>query len=162
MIDTSEVFLSLEALVFSFRTDNIAVFSELFVYYIILHYVTLYYIILHYITLYYIILHYITLYYIISLCYYDIRWFVSYSKNIPVPMVGRCRNLGCWRPCAARDHGGSRGAAGSQSAKQGLRRRWKNGDLLWICFFSYISYTIYIYIYMWITEYIYIYCGYIE
>jgi hypothetical protein len=45
-----------------------------------------------------------------------IRWLVSYSKNIPVPMVGRCRNLGCWRPCAARDHGGSRGAAGSQSA----------------------------------------------
>lgn len=35
-----------------------------------------------------------------------IRWLVSYSKNIPVPMVGRCRNLGCWRPCAARDHGG--------------------------------------------------------
>ena len=144
MIDTSEVFLSLEALVFSFRTDNIAVFSELFVYYIILHYVTLYYIILHYITLYYIILHYITLYHYVTMI---LDGLCLTLKNIPVPMVGRCRNLGCWRPCAARDHGGSRGAAGSQSAKQGLRRRWKNGDLLWICFFFiHIIYNIYIYV----------------
>ena len=55
---------------------SLSLYTNIYIYYIILYYIILYYIILYYIILYYIILYYIILYYICYYYFYILYYFI--------------------------------------------------------------------------------------